>query len=440
MAVDQFRVAHWMNARKYTAQQVAELAGITTEQMTALISDAAGSIPDTVVTAVATALRVDPGQLTASGERDLTVLVHSGDELRRTVRPIQRDGIHFYNYYTMAAPPGRVAPVILDILCPADRLPALNNGHLEPAITVNLGPGDIHGRWGEEIGPDTWQVLQANGGGDGWIVGDSYVEPSYRPHSYSLASSRPARIVSYTGQSNIAALVAEFNSWSAPAFDNFVELLEEGLPPATVLDALLARRGHDRATAAATTGVTVEAIDRIADEPFQAVDTARTLGRTLGFDYRLLLPPERRHDPVGKTWASLADARRSIRSFGGYQVASMASAPHLTDLIGSYLRVDGPGADLVELADSHYLVVAGNPELSWTDTDGKEHRAKLGPDSSAWAGPFVRHRWGGQGAVLKFGSGDRAGYLDLFELTNTHAPAATARRGRRDVRGWGYES
>ena len=27
----------------------------------------------------------------------------------------------------------------------------LNNGHLEQAITVNLGPGDIYGRWGENI-------------------------------------------------------------------------------------------------------------------------------------------------------------------------------------------------------------------------------------------------------------------------------------------------
>ena len=27
-------------------------------------------------------------------------------------------------------------------------MPKLNNGHLEQAITVNLGPSDIFGRWG----------------------------------------------------------------------------------------------------------------------------------------------------------------------------------------------------------------------------------------------------------------------------------------------------
>jgi 2-hydroxyethylphosphonate dioxygenase len=31
------------------------------------------------------------------------------------------------------------------------------------------------------------------------------------------------------------------------------------------------------------------------------------------------------------------------------------------------------------------------------------------------------------------------GYLDLLELTNTFDPAATVRRSRRDVAGWGYD-
>ena len=68
-----------------------------------------------------------------------------------TKRPIKRDGIHFYNYYTLPSPQGFKSPVILDILCPHYKVPKLNNGHLEQAITVNLGPGDIYGRWGENI-------------------------------------------------------------------------------------------------------------------------------------------------------------------------------------------------------------------------------------------------------------------------------------------------
>ena len=75
----------------------------------------------------------------------------SKKKILSTKRPIKRDGIHFYNYYTLPSPKGFKAPVILDILCPSSKLPKLNNGHLEHAITVNLGPGDIYGRWGKNI-------------------------------------------------------------------------------------------------------------------------------------------------------------------------------------------------------------------------------------------------------------------------------------------------
>jgi hypothetical protein len=41
----------------------------------------------------------------------------------------------------------------------------------------------------------TWQVMATNTGDDNWIVGDSYVEPSFLPHSYSLVTDVPARMV-----------------------------------------------------------------------------------------------------------------------------------------------------------------------------------------------------------------------------------------------------
>ena len=161
---------------------------------------------------VARFLRVEAEQLTSSPRRNLTALTRSADDLIATRRPIQRDGIHFYNYYTMAAPPGAVAPVILDILCPAERVPALNNGHLEPAITVNIGPGDINGRWGEELTEETWQVLRANspsaanspstgngspagGDGDAWIVVSSLGAAVPR------ANVRPPMVTRYVTES-----------------------------------------------------------------------------------------------------------------------------------------------------------------------------------------------------------------------------------------------
>lgn len=444
MLVDPFKVAHWMNARKHTAAQVADLAGVSGEAVGGLLAGGIAEVDDELLGRIAVALRIDPAQLGAQAARDLTVLHQSAERLAATRRPIQRDGIHFYNYYSRAAPPGRVAPVILDILCPADRLPALNNGHLEPAITVNLGPGDIHGRWGRDLTPQTWQVLGANMGDDPWIVGDSYVEPSYCPHSYSLAGTAPARIVSYTGQSNMAPVIEEANTWSDSAYARYLELLDGGLPPGDLLDLLLARRGYDRPSAAAAIGLDLGGLNKAIDDPMAGIDVLRSLARMVGLDYRLLLPAERSHDEVGKSYRDVPGARATRRRLGPYEVASMASAPHLPDLTGLYLRVRAdraaaPGSDLVEPAESHYLVVSGELTLEWDDAEGRSQSTTLGADGSAWAGPFVRHRWSGDGALLKFGSGAHVGYLDLVELTNTYAPAGTARRGRRDLSSWGYD-
>jgi hypothetical protein len=459
MRADTYKIVHWMNVRKVTTGQVAEAVG------RALDPGEAETWPSDLVSEVADFLRVDAQQLVSSGRRDLTALTRSAADLRATRRPIQRDGIHFYNYYTMAAPPGAVAPVILDILCPAERVPALNNGHLEPAITVNIGPGDINGRWGEALTEATWQVLHANpaarphrpgggngsgGGEDAWIVGDSYVEPSCCPHSYSLATGEPARIISYTGQSNLAGLLEDLNDWSEPAAGALLDRLEAwgdttasapgaGTSPYGIAELLLARRGHTIPSAARSIGVSEPALREALGEG--GLDTLRDLGRTLGFDYRLLLAPQYRHDSVGKTYRGIDECRADARDFRGYRVSSLASAPHLPDLTGLFMRVDGDaGEDLSDPAETHYLVTGGEVELEWTDADGGRGRSRLGVDGTAWIAPFVAHRWSGTGSLVRLGSGRHLSYLDLTELANTYAAAATLRRGRRDDRGWGYDS
>ncbi|KPI15328.1 hypothetical protein OK074_0036 [Actinobacteria bacterium OK074] len=443
MRIDPFKLAHWMNARKYTVAQTADLAGLPLEELRRLLGDEGYEPGQAAADALAAALSVELSQLAGEAHRNLTVVHKSAAEMHASRRPIQRDGIHFYNYYTLAAPEGRVAPVVLDILCPADRLPALNNGHLEPAITVNLGPGDINGRWGEEITPQTWRVLHANQGTDRWITGDSYVEPSYCPHSYSLAGDAPARIVSYTAQSNISPLMAEANGWSSGAFEEALKALSGKVTAGSVLDLFLARRVHTRASAAEAAGVNPADLEEALRSPGTATGTGvlRRLGSAVGFDYRVLLPADDQHDGVGKTWTTVDDSRRSRRAWGTYEAASMASAAHLPDLVGTFLRVDsdGGGADLIDHAENHYIVTEGRLTLEWDGPDGPSS-AELEPDGSAWTGPFVRHRWHGTGTVLKFGSGAHLGYQDWLELTNTFEPAATLRRGRRDVAGWGYDN
>jgi hypothetical protein len=446
LRVDPYKLLHWMNARKLTPDQVSSASGLNPAQLRATIeAGEATPVQDEFVGALATALRVDPHRLTAAEDCGLTVITQTGEQMYQTKRPIRRDGIHFYNYYSMAAPHGRVAPVILDILCPADRLPTLNNGHLEPAITVNLGPGDIHGRWGTDLGPATWQVLAANRGADAWITGDSYVEPSYCPHSYSLAGAEPARIVSYTAQSNLAPLIEDANRWSTPAFEQWMQDLDkDGTSPANLLRLQLRRRGFTPESAARAAGVAEPdlraAVENAADAA--ALGVLRAVGHAVGLDYRTLLPVEPGHDAVGKSCMTLAQARETVRPWGPHQVASMAGASNLPDLSGLFLSVNCRQRDdlgLVHENETHYLVVGGDVRLDWVDEQGDVSTARLRRDASAWVAPFVAHQWSGRGSVLQFNSGRQVGYLDLLELSNTYDATATLRRGHRDRAGWGYE-
>lgn len=447
MLIDSYKVTHWMNVRKLTPDQVAQRAAIDDELLSALLQERQAPIPDDAGARLTKVLNIDPLQIAPAPASDLTAIVMTADEVDATRRPIERDGIHFYNYYSMAGAPGRVAPVILDILCPADRLPMLNNGHLEPAITVNIGPGDIHGRWGEVLSDATWQVLRANRDGDNWIAGDSYVEPSYCPHSYSLASDDPARIISYTSESNLAPLVSEMNDWTDEAFAAATRGIGGG-GGGDVLRSCLSRRGYDLATAASAAGVDAGRLGAfLLDGDPEALDMGelQTLGRVLGLDYRTLLSAPRAHDEVGKTCLSVDDSRGTVRRFASYTVASMAAAAHMPDLTGLFVRVLrldelDDALDLIEPGETHYMVRSGALTLVWRSADGSVERAALTPDATVWIAPFVEHAWWGDGAVIKLGSGRHMSYLDQIELSNTFEVVETLRRGRRDALGWGYDT
>lgn len=448
MRADRFKIMHWMNARKLTPEHVAERSGTDPATLAALLDGTAPELSADDAERLCAALGVAPEQIAARAGGRVDSVVMTADQVHATRRPIQRAGIHFYNYYTMAAPPGRVAPVILDILCPSGTLPTLNNGHLEPAITVNLGPGDIHGRWGEDLSPEHWRVLAANAGGpDSWIPGDSYVEPSYCPHTYGLASDVPARIVSYTGASNLAPLLDEMNNWSPPAAEALVADWSSAPAASAALSAVLRRRGHDAATAGKAADVPADAVaDFLAgDTGSLTADELRSLGDALGFDHRVLLEPVRRRDAAGKTSLDVDGSRASIRRFASYTVASTASAPGLPDLVGLFVKVDGgadtgaPVLDLRDHGENHYLVTGGDVVLHRREGDGSVASTPLGPDGTAWIAPYVEHGWSGTGTLIKLGSGEHLGYLDLFELSHTFEPGATLRRGLHDAQGWGYE-
>jgi hypothetical protein len=442
-SIDRYRLIHWLNVRKLTPALVERESSLTAGELRAVADGRTSLLTEAQAHDLAAILNVDLAQLAGDEHPGAAVIYRSREQLLATRRAIERDGIHFYNYYTLPAPKGHVAPVVLDILCPAGRLPALNNGHLEPAITVNIGPGDIYGRWGEALNDTNWQVLKAGSPHD-WIAGDSYVEPAYCPHAYSLATAEPAQIISYTCKSNLEHLLTSSNRWSDAAFHGLVSQWSDHHPQTATLLAHMSRRGYDAQTLSHRTGVNAAALASHLDDVSDAltIEELQSLAGVLGIDYRILLPPSPCHDPVGKTSRSIAESLATARPFRSYTVASLAFAPHLPDLAGLCLSVEQKSGthvpDLMDHAATHYFVTRGQVTLCWQDDD-RIATVELSLHDTAWIGPFVRHGFTGAGALLKLGNGEGASYLDQLECSNTFQPAATLRRGRQDRKDWGYD-
>jgi hypothetical protein len=443
--VDSFKVMHWLNARKLTPELAAQTIGIAFETLHPITEAESCTFPAEVVERLAHCLNIDAHQIAADDAASPRVIVMKRQEIEASRRPIHRDGIHFYNYYSLPSPKGKVGPVILDILCPKGRLPKLNNGHLEPAITVNIGPGHIHGRWGENLTDDTWNVLEANKTGrEPWILGDSYTEPSYCRHTYSLVADEAAQIISYTAKSNLEGFLNEANTWSERSFDAMLETMCDGHPHANIMALQMGRRGFSAETLAKALSISQNAVVSYlaGDADSLSVADLRAIGTHLGVDYRLFLPAAQNWDGVGKTYCSVADSMASVRRYESYTVASMASAPTESDLVGLFMRVDKSSCDddldLVDPGPSHYLTTQGRLSLH-LGADAERRVIDLEAGDAVWVGAFVPHAFFGGGALAKLGNGEGSSYLDELEISNTFDPRTTLKQGRRNLRGWGYD-
>lgn len=441
--IDPQRLQRWMNIRKLTPTMLAARAGLADATVRELLAGS-GELSAPALEQLAAVLAIPAARLLEA--RSLPrLIVHRRAQIEGTRRPIVRDGIHFYNYYSLPTPEGFVAPVILDILCPPTQLPALNNGHLEPAITLNLGPGDIHGRWAEELSEDSWQVLEANPDPDArFITGASYVEPCYRPHSYSLVRAEDsARIVSYTAFNELTTLLEHTRRWGPEPFAAMVEAFGERADGAALLTMSMHERGLTRASLARAAELPEPTLARFLAGEDAALGLAEleAVAAVLGLDYRLLLRPRSVEDRLGKTHCSAADSRASIREFGRYRVADMARASRFSDLSGLFMCVEDPGPavlDLLTHGPAHYLVTQSQLELCWRGAEGLE-RLELEAGDALWLAPFVAHGFSGAGALARFSSGEGFGVEAWRCASLTFELPATLHRGRTDAASWGYD-
>ena len=72
----------------------------------------------------------------------------------------------------------------------------------------------------------TFSKISFNNGSDPWIIGDTYLEPTYLPHTYSLVGKKPSQILSYTAKSQLQKFVNNANIWPEKSYKNFIKSID----------------------------------------------------------------------------------------------------------------------------------------------------------------------------------------------------------------------
>jgi hypothetical protein len=367
-------------------------------------------------------------------------IIHSKKKISSTKRPIIRDGIHFYNYYSLPSPKGFKAPVILDILCPYNKLPKLNNGHLEQAITVNLGPGNIYGRWGENIKKkENFSIIKFNNGIKPWIVGDTYLEPTYLPHTYSLVDTTPSRILSYTAKSQLQKFVDSSNLWPKESYKNMIKLTNKYSQKITFIKSFLDSRGFDEDYISKKLKISKKKIENFFSSKkiiSENKTILKSLCKIINVEPSIFYDRKFNEDRVGKIYKSFKDCFKSIRKFKSYLVSSMSASEKYPDLFGIFMKVTKKKIvkDLEYYASTHYLATSGKMFFYI-----KNKKIKFDSGDSIWIPPFIKHGFSGNGSIIKISNGECMDYRDIFEINNLFDHKKILNRIYKDKINWGYD-
>jgi len=367
-------------------------------------------------------------------------IFYSKEKILSTKRPIKRDGIHFYNYYTLPSPQGFKSPVILDILCPHNKIPKLNNGHLEQAITINLGPGDIYGRWGKNTNKkENYSIIKSNRYKNNWIVGDTYVEPTYLPHSYSLVDNTPSQILSYTAKSQLQKFSDNSNIWPDSSYNNFIASINKYGQKISFLKFFLNSRGFENNYISKKLNIPKRDINNFFKSKKNNNKNKKILDKIckiMNVDPSIFYKRNFNQDLVGKTYKSYKDSFKSIRKYKSYLVSSMSASERYPDLYGIFIKVSKSKKvkNLEYYASTHYLATSGKMYFYVNDK-----KIKFNNSDSIWISPFVKHGFSGNGSIIKISNGECIDYQDIYEINNIYNCKKILKRIHKDNMNWGYE-
>lgn len=370
-------------------------------------------------------------------------IYNSKDQMEKTKRPIIRDGIHFYNYYTLPSPRGYVAPVLIDILCPKEKLPKLNNGHLEPAITVSLGPNDIYARFAKKVDKFTFLKFKINPDPKtNWVVGSNYYEPSYCLHTYSRATNGPGKILSYTTQSNTEKL---FDSkLNENSFNALSKTTDPDKPNRSFLMQDILNRGYNLEVVSKETKIPLNKLKRYFMK--KGVLNTKDLSKIcslINTDPSFYNDKNYKEDKIGRYYYDYKDSLKTARKFKSYEVATIAGSARSPDLTGLFLKVKNnktkTNCDLLDSNCSHYLVTKGSIVFH-SKINGKFEKIKMNEGDAIWVASYTKHGFSGSGALIKISDGQNFNYLEKIDLINTYNLRKTLMRGRKDKVNWGYDT
>ena len=428
--IDTIKLNHWLNARKITSQFIKHKQ-ISLSKKLKLKKNF--NISSKELFFINTELLI-PTEKVALQKKIPDYIYWSKTKIEKTKRPIKRDGIHFYNYYSLPIPDGFVGPVILDILCPKEKLPQLNNGHLEQAITINLGNSDIYGRWGKIKNKTNFSKIRFNNSSiNSWIIGDTYVEPTYCPHSYSKATDNNSQILSYTAKSPLEKLIKNLNNWSNTNYKNLMNNIQSKDIRTSILNFYLNNKGISIQYLAKSINFKISNVSQIIKDKKILLKTCKFLKIDPNLFDKKNYSSE---DAIGKTYLSFKESFKTIRKYKSYTIASMASSERFTDLFGYFIKVSNKRRvkDLSDYASSHYLITSGNFYLN---IENKKIKIKKG--DAIWMSSFKSHGFSGNGSLLKISNGENLDTADLSEILNLYNPHKTLERSYKDKISWGYE-
>ena len=428
--IDIIKLNHWLNAKKITNQFINKKQKSLTKKLKTKKNFSINVKEKNFINSILSI----PTEKIILIDKIPDYMYWSKNIIMKTKRPIKRDGIHFYNYYSLPTPTGFVGPVILDILCPKDRLPKLNNGHLEQAITVNLGKSDIYGRWGKHINKINFSKISFNNSKThSWIIGDTYVEPTYCPHSYSRATDENSQILSYTAKSPIEKVVKNLNNWSINNYKKLMNNFQSNDIRSTILDLYLDNNGLSLKYLSKYIDVKINNSNQIIKNKKILTKVCKLLKINHNLFAKKIYNSE---DVIGKTYLSYKDSFKTIRKYKSYTIASMASSERYTDLFGYFIKVSKKKKikDLSNYASSHYLVTEGN---FYFNIDNKIIKIKKG--DCIWISSFKEHGFSGNGSLLRISNGENFDSSDLSEILKLYNPKKTLGRSYKDKISWGYE-